>query len=164
MPRKSKINIFNVMSLDELNDGLKSKKHKRRYYERLVAMKLIAYGHSHKETADILQIGYRTVYRWAKACEEFGLNGLKPNFNGGKPSSFIKEDRIKFTKILEQGNYTMTEAQNILRDDFNLDFTLPYVCKLVRELGFNYGSPRPKFKEEPENAEEILKKTLIKQK
>ena len=49
----------------------------------------------------------------------------------------------------------MTDAQNILRDEFKLDFSLPYVCRLVRDLGFNYGSPRPKFKEEPENAEEI---------
>lgn len=164
MPRKSKINIFNVMTQYELDEALKSKKYERRYYERLVAMKLIAYGHSHKETASILQVGYRTVYRWAKTCEELGLKGLKPTFNGGRPSSFTKEDRIKFEKILEQKNLTMVEAQNILRDDFKLDFTLPYVSKLVRDLGFNYGSPRPKFKEEPENAEEILKKTLMKQK
>ena len=57
----------------------------------------------------------------------------------------------------------MTEAQNILREEFHYDFSLPYVCRLVRELGFNYGKPRPKFNKEPENAEEILKKTSKKQ-
>ena len=164
MPRKSKINIFNVISEKELDEALKSNKHSIRYYKRLIAMKLIAYGHSLKETAKILQVGYRTVYRWAKRCEKSGLEGLKPNFNGGRKSRFLKEDRIKFKKILEEKDLTMTDAQKILRDDFGLDFTLPYVCRLVRDLGFNYDSPQPKFKEEPENAEEILKKTLIKQK
>lgn len=66
MPRSSKINIFNVMNPEELDEALKSNKCSTRYYKRLVAMKLIAHGHSHKETAKILQIGYRTIYRWAK--------------------------------------------------------------------------------------------------
>ena len=57
----------------------------------------------------------------------------------------------------------MTEAQHILKEEIGHDFSLPYVCKLVRDLGFNYGSPRPEYKEEPENAEEILKKTSKKQ-
>lgn len=163
MPRQSKINIFNAMTSDELDEALKSKKHPRRYYERLVAMKLIACGNSHKKTADILQIGYRTVYRWAKACEESGLEGLKPNFNGGRKSSLSEEDRIEFEKILDEKELSMTDAQNILREDFGLNFTLSYVCRLVRKLGFNYGSPQPRFKEEPDNAEEILKKTTKKQ-
>lgn len=161
MSRKSKINLFNVMTPDELDEALKSNTHTVRYYKRLVAMKLIVYGHSQKETAKILKIGYRTIHRWVKLCEKSGLEGLKPNFNGGRKSKFSKEDRVKFQKILsENRNLSMTDAQNILSDKFDLNFSLPYVCRLVRDLGFNYGSPRPKFKEEPENAEEILKKTL----
>ena len=164
MPRKSKIDIFNVMTPEELDKALKLSDCSVRYYKRLMAMKLISLGYSHKETANILLIGYRTVYRWAKKCEESGLNGLKPNFNGGRKSKFSKEDRVKFQKILSgKKKISMTDAQKILRDDFDLNFSLPYVCKLVRDLGFNYGSPRPKFREEPENAEEILKKTSSKQ-
>ena len=164
MVKKSKIDIFNVMTPDELDEALKSNEYSRRYYQRLVAMKLIASGFSHKKTAEILQIGYRTLYRWAKACEESGLDGLKPNFNGGRKSKFTKEDRKKFEKILDTNdNLTITDAKNILRDDFGLDFTLGYVGRLVRDLGFNYGSPNNRYNEEPENAEEILKKTLKRQ-
>ena len=47
MPRSSKINIFNVMNPEELDEALKSNKCSTRYYKRLVAMKLIAHGHSH---------------------------------------------------------------------------------------------------------------------
>lgn len=162
MSRKSKIDIFNVMQPEELEEALQSNENSTRFYKRLVAMRLIEYGHSHKETANILRIGYRTVYRWAKTCEESGLEGLKPNFNGGRKSKFSDEKRIEFKdRLLKEDNLSMTDAKNILRDEFDLDFSLPYVCKLVRDLGFNYGSPRPKFNEEPENAEEILKKTLI---
>ena len=89
---------------------------------------------------------------------------MKPNFNGGRKSKFTKEDRKKFEKILDTNdNLTITDAKNILRDDFGLDFTLGYVGRLVRDLGFNYGSPNNRYNEEPENAEEILKKTLKRQ-
>ena len=136
-----------------------------RYYQRLVAMKLIESGLSHKKIAEILQISYRTLYRWAKTCEEFGIAGLEPNFNGGRRSKFTKEDRKKFEKILDTtDNLTITDAKNILMEDFNLDFTLSYVGRLVKDLGFNYGSAYVSYKEEPENAEEFLKKTLKKQK
>ena len=58
----------------------------------------------------------------------------------------------------------MTDAQRILKDDFGIKFSLLHVCNIVRQLGFNCGKPRPKFREAPENGEEILKKTLILQK
>lgn len=164
MPKKSKINIFNVMSEDELNDKIASKNISKRYYERLLAMRLISLGFNHKEVSEMLLISYTSVYRWAKQCEEKGLEGLLPNFNGGRKSKFIEEDRIKFkTRLKQEKNLSMTAAQNILRNEFHYDFSLPYVCRLVRDLGFNYGKPRPKFNKEPENAEEILKKTSKKQ-
>ena len=162
MPKKSKIDIFNVMTEEELDEALESLDYPIRYYQRLIAMKLISTGHNHKETGEILRISYRSINRWAKACEKNGLDGLIPNFSGGKPSKLSEENKVQFKQILIEGeNLTMTDAQRILKDDFGIEFSLPHVCNIVRQLGFNYGKPRPKFREAPENGEEILKKTLI---
>ena len=159
MPKKSKIDIFNVMSEEELDEALESLDYPIRYYQRLIAMKLISTGHNHKETGEILIVGYKSINRWAKACEKDGLDGLIPNFSGGKPSKLSEENKVQFKQILIEGeNLTMTDAQRILKDDFGIEFSLSHVCNIVRQLGFNYGKPRPKFREAPENGEEILKK------
>ena len=87
-----------------------------------------------------------------KACEKDGLDGLIPKFNGGKPSKLSDENKVQFKQILiETENVTMTDAQRILKDDFGIEFSLPHVCNIVSQLGFNYGKPRPKFREAPEN-------------
>ena len=70
--------------------------------------------------------------------------------------------RVAFQKRLrESKNLTMTGAKKILEDDFGIKFSLGYVGEIVRSLGFNYGSPRPKYREADENPEEVLKKILI---
>ena len=32
----------------------------------------------------------------------------------------------------------MVDVQQILNDEFNIKFTLPHVCSIVRKLGFDY--------------------------
>lgn len=58
--------------------------------------KLISVGHNHKEIGEILGVSYRTINRWAEACEREGLNGLIPNFSGGKSSKLSEENKVEF--------------------------------------------------------------------
>ena len=159
MVGKSKINIFNVMNEDELKEEIKKSKNNGRYHERLIAIKLFSKRNKLSEIADILEVSYPTVHAWAKNCEQYGLQGLKPNFGGGRPS--ILTDEIKNDleqRILGGGNLNMADVQNILANEMGIEFSLTYVCQIVRDLGFNYGKPRPKFKEAPENNRKSLKK------
>ena len=43
------------MQPEELEEALQSNKNSPRFYKRVVAMRLIEYGFSHKETANILK-------------------------------------------------------------------------------------------------------------
>lgn len=165
MAGKSKINIFNVMTKDDLKKEIKKSKDNTRYYERLIAMKLFSKGNNLSDIADTLEVSFQTVHSWAKSCEENGLDGLKPNFGGGRPS--ILTDDIKKElkeRILNDNDLNMTDVKRIMETEMDIYFSLTYVCQIVRDLGFNYGKPRSFFKEAPENKEEIFKKTLIKQK
>ena len=58
------------MKPEELEESLKSNKNSVRYYKRIVAMRLIEYGFSHKETANILKMDI-----------ELFIDGLKPAKN-----------------------------------------------------------------------------------
>lgn len=164
MAGKSKINIFNVMDEEELKEEIKKSKGNGRYYERLIAMKLFSKGNKLSDIADTLEVSFPTVYSWAKNCEKYGLDGLKPNFGGGRPSILTDELKNELEqRILDGNNLSMIDVQKILAEDMDIHFSLTYVCQIVRNLGFNYGKPRPTFKEAPENNEEIFKKTLRKQ-
>ena len=164
MPKKSKINIFNKMKPEDLEEKLNDYSCSTRYYQRIIAMRLIEKGIPHKEVANILHVSYRSINRWAHVCENDGLEGLELNYTGGKKSKLTPEMRLEFQKYLKdhwKEGLTMTEAQGILKKNFGLDFSLGYVGEIVRSLNFNYGSAYPKFEEAEENPEKTLKKTLI---
>lgn len=146
------------MDEDELNEELKNSEYSRREYQRLVAMKLISIGLPHKVIAEILMISYETVYRWAKACSEKGIKGLMPNFNGGRPSRLTIKQKLEFGNMLYLSDdiLSMTEARQLLIDEFDEKYTLSQVSNIIADLGFEYSAPRPEFMEAPENKEEIL--------
>ena len=157
MVKKSKIDIFNVMTEEELENELKNADNSRREYQRIVAMSCIANGISHKTTAIIVGVSYRTINRWAHACSEGGIENLRPEFNGGRPPQLTNYQKLFFANhlYLNQG-LSMTEAKEYLNKRFYLDFSLTHVINIVESLGFNYRSHRPEFIEAPENKEELL--------
>ena len=139
MSGKSKINIFNKMSEEELDNAIKEYKGNYRYYQRLIAMKLVSMGYSFSKVGRVLLVSYLSVHRWAKACEESGLTGLIPDFAGGRPPKLSKTMEKKlYKRINEENNIAMVDVQQILNNEFDIEFSLPHVCSIVRKLGFDY--------------------------
>ena len=143
MSGKSKIDIFNIMSEEELNIAIKEYKGNYRYYQRLIAMKLISMDFSFTKVGRVLMVSYLSVHRWAKACEESGLSGLVPDFGGGRPSKMSKSMEKKLSERIDSEEYiTMIDVQEILKSEFEIEFSLPHVCNIVRRLGFDYVKPK----------------------
>ena len=143
MSGKSKIDIFNIMSEEELNIAIKEYKGNYRYYQRLIAMKLISMDFSFTKVGRVLMVSYLSVHRWAKACEESGLSGLIPDFGGGRPSKMSKSMEKKLSERIDSEEYiTMIDVQEILKSEFEIEFSLPHVCNIVRRLGFDYVKPK----------------------
>lgn len=139
MSGKTKINIFNKMNEEDLNNAIKEYKGDYRYYQRLIAMKLVSIGFSFSKVGRTLSVSYISVHRWAKSCEESGLIGLMPNFAGGRPPKLTPTMEKKLCKKIDTtDNITMLDVQQIINNDFNIEFSLPHVCTIVRKLGFDY--------------------------
>ena len=157
MPKKSKIDIFNVMTEEELDDELNNSENTRREYQRIVAMKLISLGIPHNLVAEGIGVHYRTINRWAHACNEGGLANLKPNFTGGRKS------KLSVMQKLEFGNYlflndglTLSQARQYLIDKFEVDYSLTHIKNIITDLGFKYHNAHPEFEESPDDKEKIL--------
>ena len=159
MSGKSKINIFKNMSEEELDIAIKEYSGNYRYYQRLIAIKLIPIGYSFSKVGRILLVSYLSVHRWAKACESMGLTGLIPEFGGGRPPKLNKNMENKLSKRIEsEEKITMVGVQNILKNEYNVEFSLPHVCNIVRKLGFDYIQPND------DNEEITLRKVVVKSK
>ena len=63
MSGKSKINLFNKMSKEELNNEMSQYVAFYRYYQRLIAIKFITEDHTIQDTANLLNISYPTVHK-----------------------------------------------------------------------------------------------------
>lgn len=158
MPKHSKIEIFNVMDNEELDEELKNTEHTRREYQRLVAMKAISLGIPHNVVAEIVGVSYESIYRWAKSCSKNGMEGLMPNFNGGRISQLSIKEKLDFGNMLylSDDKLSMTEARQLLIDKFGIEYSLTQVSNIISDLGFNYTTSRPEYIESPENKEQIV--------
>lgn len=162
MVKKSKIDIFNVMTEEELEEELKNPDYSRREYQRIVAMSCIANGISHKITATIVGVSYRTINRWAHDCSDGGIENLMPEFKGGRPSKLTNYQKLFFANHLYLNpGISMTEAKEYLKTHYCLQYSLTQVINIVNSLGFSYRAHRPEFIEAPENKEELLIDSII---
>lgn len=160
MSGKSTIKVLKKVNKTTLDEEIAKYVAYHRYYQRLIAIRIISEGHSIAEAARIIGKSYQTVHRWAKTCESEGLEGLKPSFGGGRPSKLTYGQLIELDKIIEETpNMSMKDVHLIVNKKFDVDYSLKQIGKIVKKLGYNYSKAYPKFSKSPEDAEEQLKKT-----
>ena len=98
MSGKSKINVFNRMTKTALDEEISNYVTYHRYYQRLIAVKIVSEWNTIVDVAKILGKSYQIVHRWIKTCEKEGLEGLKPSFGGGRPSKLTYDQLMNWTK------------------------------------------------------------------
>ena len=65
MSGKSKINLFNKMSKEELNNEMSQYVAFYRYYQRLIAIKFITEGHTISSRSEERRVGKECRSRWS---------------------------------------------------------------------------------------------------
>ena len=53
----------------------------------------------------------------------------------------------------------MKDVQHIVKEKFNVNYSLKQIGVITKKLGYNYSKAYPIFTKTPKNAEKVLKKT-----
>lgn len=124
---------------------------------RLIFIKNCYYGDTLEEAADRVGRSNATGSRWAKRWNEAGLEGLMPDFGGGRPPKLDENEQEELIqKLKERDSWTSQEIRQLLQDEFNISYHPAYLSEFLRSLGLHYAKPRPERPNRPENAAQRL--------
>ena len=147
MAIKTKLDIFKNMTKNELEKEIRNYTIHYRYYQRLLAMKMIADGHSITDVANELNRAYPTVHKWVCTCEKEGLFGLKPSFAGGSENAKLsKSQLLKLDILIEKDpDLTLKQLRTLIKTTFGVEYTTKQVRIIAGKLGYDYRKESPKF-------------------
>lgn len=128
---------------------------------RLYVIQDLYKGKRPENIAEKRGVSLPTVHAWWDRWNEEGYDGLLPKYgNCGCHSKLSDEDKIKLNDILEKEDYlNQRKVAKIIRDNFNVEYSLSHQGVVLRELGFRFSKPHQFYSKRPDDAEELLKKT-----
>jgi transposase len=151
--------FLKVRDIDKLISGYKTQ---LRLYQRLVFIKLLMQDLTIQKAVEAVGAKQRTGYYWLKRYNEKGLDGLVPNFSGGRPAYLTDEEFDELYDILkdEFSNYTIEDVRKLIHEKFGVEYTYKQVWVITRKkFKLNYGKASPESPDRPKDRKEILKKT-----
>lgn len=151
------------LSSNELDEAIEQAQQndKARLVRRLVCIKNLYLGDTLSEAADRVGVDQATVSRWTDEWNEHGIEGLQPDFGGGRPSKLSDDEREQLQAVLEKHQpWTTTEIQLLVEEAFDVSYSKRHISRLLRSFGMNYAVPRPQSPDRPDDAEEQLEERL----
>ena len=119
-----------------------------RIYERLHFIEMLQKDMPIDEAADLSHISLPTAYSWLELYNEGGVEGLKPNFGGGRPSKLNKDQQMELKNILVEKidsgeKLNRNDVVKLIKDVFNVEYSSKQVGEIVDKLGFGYSKAYP---------------------
>lgn len=164
MAGKSKIKIENHLSIKELNEIISELKIDVKVYQRAIFLKLVMQKKPISHAADIVGVTRETGFNWLKRYNEKGFDGLIPNYGGGRPSLLSEKqfEELKEIVVNSEKNYSIREVQQLIKDKYGVNYSYKQAWEISKKkLKLNYGKPFPIYDKKPVNADELLKKRLL---
>jgi len=158
MARKPEKEVVRWLTPEELNREIKNRKIEALILRKLLFIKSLYSGKSVPQAAEEVGISKVTGYAWLEEWNERGLEGLKPSYGGGRPSELSEEQKEELKAILEKrNNWTTKEVRELIKQKFNVEYSIRHVSRLLKSLGMRYAKPYQHDYRKPENAKEELK-------
>ena len=71
-------------------------------------------------------------YVWLENWNEKGLEGLKPNYGGGRPSELTEEQKEELKKILEKrDDWTTREVRELINEEFGVEYSIRHLSRIL---------------------------------
>jgi transposase len=157
------VEIADHLGIGDLNEIISECKTQIRFFKRLMFIKSLMQGSTIFEATEFVGYSERTGYNWLKSYNQKGLDGLVPNFGGGRPSFLTEEQLKELHEILKDknSNFTIENTRMLIHEKFGIKYSYKQVWEITRKkLKLNYAKPSPKSQDRPKNRKELLKKKL----
>jgi putative transposase len=159
MVKTEMYSIVRLVSVEELNQRIKSLEKDVRVLKRLYFIRYRYEGDSVEEAACKVGVTKMMGYEWQGRWNKEGADGLIPRFGGGRPSKLTDEQkRTLKTYLSERDDWTTGEIRELIREEFDVEYTLKQIRIILKGFKMKYGKPYPHDSRRPEDAEEQLKK------
>lgn len=151
--------IEHHLAPDELADAIDDaqKAGKTHRLRRLCLIRNLYEGDSVTEAGRRVGVSRSTASRWADRWNDAGIEGLDPDFAGGRPSKLTDEQRDRLKAVLEADQpWTKREVKTLIEKAFDVTYSDRHLHRLLRSFGMNFAKPRPEAPDRPDDAEDRL--------
>lgn len=109
----------------------------------------------------LFHIALRTGYDWISKWNANGVDGLIDKPISGRKARLNNEKLATLkNKLLEKDHWDISEIQHVVKNLFNVELSNKRLAVILREMNMNYAKPYKLDYRRPDNAEEILIKTI----
>lgn len=162
MPGRRK-EIKRHLTKEELDEAIDNAQSDGEAYlvRRLMCLKDLYAGDTLAEAAERAGVDTSTVSDWSDAWNEAGVDGLRPEFDGGPKPKLTPEEENRFKRLLEESQpWTYAQIQELLREEFDIEYSKGHLRRKLEEYGMNYAKPQPTEYRRPDDAAEQLSDSI----
>lgn len=160
MSRNPSMKVKKWITSEELKKKIRLKEKDVKVLNRMHFINYLYSGCSVPEASEKLGITKVTGYNWLERWNQDGYEGIIPRFAGGRPSKLTNNEKQQLKELLKKrDDWTTKEILKLIKEEFNVEYSLKQVRIILKDLGLKFGKPYPKDYRRPEDAEKQLKKT-----
>ena len=159
-PSKELVKHLSEAELDDAIDQAQSDE-ETRLVRRLCLVKNVYLGDSLTEAASRVGVATPTASRWIDRWNENAVDGLRPEWGGGRPPKLDEHQREQLQSVLKEHQpLTTHHVQRLIEETYGVSYSQRHLSRLLKELGLKYAIPRPESPDRPDDAEEQLETRL----
>ena len=158
MPGPSK-EVTKHLSEEELDTAIDDAQtaDETRLVRRLCLIKNLYAGDSITEAGSRVGVAQPTASRWTERWNNHGVDGLRPDFGGGRPPKLTEQQQEQLCTALEAHEPLTTEhVQRLIEDGFDVSYSKRHISRLLKKLGMKHVISRSTSAERPDDADERL--------
>lgn len=140
------------VSIDDLETALENVDGKQETQRLMVAI-IYKRGPSVPMIAEWLDMRDQTIYDWLDRLEERPIeDAITDDHRSGRPPKLNESDRKTFESAVnkppsesgyEQPAWSTKLAQQFLREEFDVEYSMRHITRLLNGAGLNHQTPRP---------------------
>lgn len=155
-----------MTSIKDIDFASLAKKEKNaRMQQRLLALAHFQDGKSRYKIAEFLKVSRTSVNKWISDFLKHGLKGLNESPRSGRPNRLTQKQLEQLAKYVEQqalrttgGRLTGTDVQAYILSNFDIDYELSNVYRILHTQGFSWITSRSRHPKQSQEAQDAFKK------